>query len=126
MQTRCRRAARDCDPNAEAAIPTADFARIVRASRGAHCRPLHPRLAFLCSAPEAAFVAPGSGETTEPKGSTAIARRQPPFDDVYLQEDFLRRDRGYLRPPICPATFLKLSSRPSRSAHRSTEGHGQR
>ena len=25
-----------------------DFAGIVPASRGAHCRPLHPRLASLC------------------------------------------------------------------------------
>ena len=44
--------------NDMAAIPAADFARLVRASRGAHCRPLHPRLASLCSAPEAAFVGP--------------------------------------------------------------------
>ena len=35
----------DTDPAAFAAIPAADFARVVRASRGAHCRPLHPRLA---------------------------------------------------------------------------------
>jgi hypothetical protein len=68
----------DCDPKAEAAIPAADFARLVRASRGAHCRPLHPRLASLCSAPEAAFVGPGSGETTEPKGSTATASQDNP------------------------------------------------
>ena len=68
----------DCDPKAEAAIPAADFARLVRASRGVHCRPLHPRLASLCSAPEAAFVGPGSGETTEPKGSTATASQDNP------------------------------------------------
>ena len=68
----------DCDAKAEAAIPAADFARLVRASRGAHCRPLHPRLASLCSAPEAAFVGPGSGETTEPKGSTATASQDNP------------------------------------------------
>ena len=68
----------DCNPKAEAAIPAADFARLVRASRGAHCRPLHPRLASLCSAPEAAFVGPGSGETTEPKGSTATASQDNP------------------------------------------------
>jgi hypothetical protein len=32
----------------EAAIRAVDFAGIVPASRGAHCRPLHPRLASLC------------------------------------------------------------------------------
>jgi len=68
----------DCDPKAEAAIPAADFARLVRARRGAHCRPLHPRLASLCSAPEAALVGPGSGETTEPKGSPATASQDNP------------------------------------------------
>jgi hypothetical protein len=30
-----------------------DFTGIVPASRGAHCRPLHPRLASLCCRPEA-------------------------------------------------------------------------
>jgi len=34
---------------AEAAIRAGDFAGLVPASRGAHCRPLHPRLASLCS-----------------------------------------------------------------------------
>lgn len=29
------------------------------------------------------------------------------------KEDCPRADRGHLRPPICPATFHKLSSRPS-------------
>jgi hypothetical protein len=32
----------------ESAIRAGDFAGIVPASRGAHCRPLHPRLASLC------------------------------------------------------------------------------
>jgi hypothetical protein len=32
---------------AEAAIRAGDFAGLVPASRGAHCRPLHPRLARL-------------------------------------------------------------------------------
>jgi hypothetical protein len=32
----------------QGAIPAADFARVVRASSGAHRRPLHPRLAPLC------------------------------------------------------------------------------
>jgi hypothetical protein len=68
----------DCDPKAEAAIPAADFARLVLASRGAHCRPLHPGLASLCSAPEAAFVGPVSGETTESKGFTATASQDNP------------------------------------------------
>ena len=66
----------DRNPKVEAAIPAADFAGIVPASRGAHCRPLHPRLASLCSAPEAAFVGPVSGETTEPKGATATASQE--------------------------------------------------
>jgi hypothetical protein len=35
----------------EAAIRAGDFAGLVPASRGAPCRPLHPRLASLCSAP---------------------------------------------------------------------------
>jgi hypothetical protein len=30
------------------ALRAADFAGLVPASRGAHCRPLHPRLASLC------------------------------------------------------------------------------
>jgi hypothetical protein len=30
------------------AVRAADFAGLVPASRGAHCRPLHPRLASLC------------------------------------------------------------------------------
>jgi hypothetical protein len=34
----------------ERAIRAGDFAGVVPASRGAHCRPLHPRLASLCPA----------------------------------------------------------------------------
>jgi hypothetical protein len=49
-------------------------------------------------------------------------RRGAGFDALRLQifillsffskEDCPRADRGHLRPPICPATFRKLSSRP--------------
>ena len=35
-------------PMGESAIRARDFAGFVPASRGAHCRPLHPRLASLC------------------------------------------------------------------------------
>ena len=70
------------DPSAEAALPAADFARIVRASRGAHCRPLHPRLASLCSAPKAALAGPGSGvENRAGEFHGNREPRQPGFDD---------------------------------------------
>ena len=38
------------DPQVQGVILATGFARILPASRGAHCRPLHPRLASLCSA----------------------------------------------------------------------------
>ena len=44
---------------AEAAIRAGDFAGLVPASRGAHCRPLHPRLASLgCRAGFVTFPCP--------------------------------------------------------------------
>ena len=115
-----------CDPSALAAIPAADFARVVRASRGAHCRPLHPRLASLCSAQNLFMRAEGPSDKTAWKNSTETASRdrgrhsnseprQPGIQQrflVSLQEEFPRRDRGYLRPPICPATFCKPSYAP--------------
>jgi hypothetical protein len=40
--------------------PGGDFAGLVPASRGAHCRPLHPRLASLCCRQRATGVSPGA------------------------------------------------------------------
>jgi hypothetical protein len=79
----------DRDPQAEAAIPAADFARIVQASRGAHCRPLHPQLASLCSAPKAACGTESAAWQTEPESPTAAAIQQnPAFDSPYLRRTF--------------------------------------
>jgi hypothetical protein len=44
----------------EVAIRATDFAGIVPASRGAHCRPLHPRLASLCCPGTAVCIGPGA------------------------------------------------------------------
>jgi hypothetical protein len=53
---RCWRRSRD------AAIHAKSFAGIVEASRGAHCRPLHPRLAFsVTRLRETIFVYIGRG-----------------------------------------------------------------
>jgi hypothetical protein len=64
----------DCDPSAFAAIPAADFARVVRASRGAHCRPLHPRLASSLFRSRGPFLSAESlAWTTAPEDATATA-----------------------------------------------------
>jgi hypothetical protein len=44
----------------EVAIRATDFAGIVPASRGAHCRPLHPWLASLCCPRRAVGIGPGA------------------------------------------------------------------
>jgi hypothetical protein len=52
-------------------ILAADFAGIVPASRGAHCRPLHPRLASsLLFREEKSMLAEESSHKSEPKNST--------------------------------------------------------
>jgi hypothetical protein len=66
------------------AIPTADFARVVRASRGAHRRPLHPRLASLCSAFKTASAAESAACEAQPAKSTAApSDENSEFDDLY-------------------------------------------
>ena len=72
----------------EEAIRAADFAGIVPASRGAHCRPLHPRLASLCCPRRAADLSRGASRQAgaddwhrvrEPRpesGRRSIARRR--------------------------------------------------
>ena len=42
-----------------------DFAGIVPSSRGAHCRPLHPRLASLCSVKKPYFMLAGAAPLTK-------------------------------------------------------------
>jgi hypothetical protein len=54
------------DPQFRGAVLATDFAGIVPASRGAHCRPLHPRLAFLCSVLKVASAARSVGREAEP------------------------------------------------------------
>jgi len=60
----------------EVAIRATDFAGIVPASRGAHCRPLHPWLASLCCPRRAVGIgrwafrraeAGGRGRSREPR-----------------------------------------------------------
>lgn len=62
----------------ERAIQAGDFAGLVPASRGAHCRPLHPRLASLCS--------PGKRDESDSQlgrrgesGRSDLDRRQSPL-----------------------------------------------
>jgi hypothetical protein len=56
----------------EATIRAGDFAGLVPASRGAHCRPLHPRLASLCC--------PEEGRVDRPwcRSADRGGRRSPP------------------------------------------------
>ena len=57
------------------AIRAGDFAGIVPASRGAHCRPLHPRLASLCCPRRASVSAQEpSGELGRTAGTGAASR----------------------------------------------------
>ena len=69
---------------------------------------------------------PGQWRDDRAKGLHSNSKPRQPVRRCLTKEDCPRRDRGHLRPPICPATFRKLPSRPSRSAQRSIEGHGQR
>jgi hypothetical protein len=122
----------------ESAIRAGEFAGIVPASRGAHCRPLHPRLASPCFLEKKQIMEPrlyerpGVGESNVDCGRTAYGRATAAVrsclpvgresrdtqwyvaicDYHHLLEDFPRRGRSYLRPPICPATFSDLPSRP--------------
>ena len=121
----------------ESAIRARDFAGFVPASRDAHCRPLHPRLASLCFLGKKHNIDPrlcrrlGLGRSDinrqRPqmdrrclKPEAAHRRRQPRDTHCYvpicydhqLLEELPRRGRGYLRPPICPATFVDTPSRP--------------
>ena len=72
----------------EEAIRVGDFAGLVPASRGAHCRPLHPRLASLCCPRRAVDLSRGASRQAgaddwhrvrEPRpesGRRPIARRR--------------------------------------------------
>jgi hypothetical protein len=63
-------------PGDEVVILAADFAGIVPARRGAHCRPLHPRLASLCPVfPGAAggFPAGPAGASCSRDGREGVA-----------------------------------------------------
>jgi hypothetical protein len=54
----------------ESTIRVGDFAGFVPARRGAHCRPLHPRLASFYPLRRDLFVPAKSSGETEPKDST--------------------------------------------------------
>ena len=54
----------------EVAIQAADIADIVSASRGAHCRPLHPRLASFCSVKRFVLLAEKFFHKTRSKNPT--------------------------------------------------------
>lgn len=72
----------------ERAIRAADFAGLVPASRGAHCRPLHPRLASLCPPGKNGEANPRLGRRPRSERSN-LDRRRPtrpiagPFIDMF-------------------------------------------
>jgi hypothetical protein len=68
----------------ERAIRATDFAGVVPASRGAHCRPLHPRLASLCFLERKAitdpraYPQPAAGPSNRIRQRAPMAHRRPP------------------------------------------------
>ena len=81
------------------------------------------------------FIGPRSPETAD-GATTAANRSRPPWGresqeshgnvpicyDHQLLEELPRRGRGYLRPPICPATFHKVSFAPLRERRQKYRG----
>ncbi len=63
----------------ERAILAADFAGVVPASRDAHCRPLHPRLASLCPATTKLGADPRLGRPPGSGRSDLDRRQRPPL-----------------------------------------------
>jgi hypothetical protein len=61
----------------ESAIRAGDFAGFVPASRGAHCRPLHPRLASLCFL-ETETITDSRADRRPPAGLSDRDRQRPP------------------------------------------------
>ena len=73
----------------EVAIRATDFAGIVPASRGAHCRPLHPWLASLCCPRRAVGIGPrglaasrGGRLAPEPRAETGIGQEGHHLEEV--------------------------------------------
>jgi len=91
----------------ERAIQAADFAGFVPASRGAHCRPLHPRLASLCFLETETFTDPRA-DRRPAAGLSDRDRQRPPTGLRPLPTGAARHGAGNRKNHIDTFPFVTI------------------
>ena len=93
----------------ESAIQAGDFAGFVPASRGAYCRPLHPRLASLCFL-EIETVTDPRTDRRPAAGLSDRERQRPPTGLQPLPTGAVRHGAGITRITRIRSHMLRSST----------------